>query len=699
MRSPGSSERVFRADIQALRALAVTAVLLYHLWPDLLPGGYVGVDVFFVVSGFLITGQLFQEMRTTGRVGLLAFYARRIRRMLPAAFVVLACTLVVLVLVVPRVVWRENLVQMRAASAYLINWQLAHDRADYLAADSSPTLVQHYWSLAVEEQFYLVWPLLLVFALVLGTRRLHVGLRAALVTVLATTAVVSFAFAVVTTPADPEFGFFATQSRAWEFALGGLVAVAPAVRWSPHAGRLVGWAGVSLVLSACLLLSDETSFPGWATLLPTVGCALVLASGASKGRGSVAQVSDRAPVAWLGDHSYAVYLWHWPPIVALPWVLHGPLDDSTRLGILAATLVLAWLTKRYVEDPVRSGPAWQARRWASFGLATAGAAALVLATTVVWADYDRANEHVADRVIADVKDGRPCFGAAAMVDAGCGDRFAHPPQSVVDFAPADVSPALPRCQPSATSAPRPTWCRFGDVSSPRSTIALVGNSYAVQLVPLFRAWTRGRHVRILLAARTDCLGLNTVPVPGQSPTDPCLAWSAHVQARLLAIRNLSLVVFTGHESSDQYLTGQTAPTVAALAEARRNTVGRLRLLSGAGIPTLVVKHAPGTRPLSAPECVARSQESYDPCAKPRRPVTRMDLLSSLASRRPGLTEFLSLDRYFCTARECHAVIGGLVAYSDDHHISASYARTLAPFVAPRLHEAMRVRPTPARHGS
>ena len=447
MRSPGDSERVLRADIQALRALAVTAVLLYHLWPGLLPGGYVGVDVFFVVSGFLITGQLFHEMRTTGRVGLLSFYARRIRRLLPAAFVVLACTLVVLVLVVPRVVWRENLVQIRAASAYLINWQLAHDRADYLAADSSPTVVQHYWSLAVEEQFYLVWPLLLVLALVIGTRRLHVGLRAGLVTVLAVTTAVSFAFAVVTTPA---FGFFATQSRAWEFALGGLVALAPAVRWAPSAGRLLGWAGVGLVLSACLVLSDETSFPGWATLLPTIGCALVLASGTSTGRGSVAHASDAGPVAWLGDHSYAIYLWHWPPIVVLPWVLHGPLVDSTKLGILAATLVLAWLTKRYVEDPVRSGPAWQARRWASFGLATAGAAALVLATTVVWADYDRVNDHVADRVLADVQDGRPCFGAAALVEAGCGDRFARPPQSVVDFAPADGPKFEGRCQAEPT---------------------------------------------------------------------------------------------------------------------------------------------------------------------------------------------------------------------------------------------------------
>jgi peptidoglycan/LPS O-acetylase OafA/YrhL len=651
-----------------------------------------------VISGFLITGQLFREIESTGLIGLLSFYARRIRRLLPAVFVVLACTLVLLVLVVPRVVWRENLRQIRAASAYLLNWQLVADSTDYLAADDSPTLVQHYWSLALEEQFYLVWPLLLLLALVLGVR-LHIGLRASLVTTLAVTTVVSFAYSVRATPSFPAIGFFSTQSRAWEFALGGLIALAPAVRRRAALGRAVGWAGVGLVLGACVVLTQETSFPGWGALAPTGGAALVLAAGGVVAHGSVAHASTRRPMSWLGDHSYAIYLWHWPPIIALPWVLHGPLKTGPKIGILAATLLLAWLTKRYVEDPVRSGAAWRARRWASFSLATAGAAALVLATTVVWADFDRVNDHQADLVLASVQDRQPCFGAAAMVEDGCTRPFARPPESVVDFAAADVPPVHTRCQPAATSTTAPTWCRFGDVTSPRSTIALVGNSYAVQLVPLLLEWTQGQQVRILLAARTDCLGLSTAPVPGQEPDDPCLAWSAKVQAKLLATDNLSLVILNGHEHSDEYLTGQTNPGADALAEARRHVLGSLGRFADLRIPTLVVKHAPGTRPVSAPECVARSRAAYDPCVLPRGPVTRMDFLSRLASRHPGLTGFLSLDRYFCGARRCHAVIGGLVAYFDGHHISATYGRTLARYVGPRLAHAMGIRQAPSRHGS
>jgi hypothetical protein len=405
------------------------------------------------------------------------------------------------------------------------------------------------------------------------------------------------------------------------------------------------------------------------------------------------------PVAWLGDHSYGVYLWHWPLVIVLPWALHEPLGHVARFGVLAATLLLAWLTKRYVEDPVRAGAAWRLRRWASVGLATAGTAALVLATTVVWTEYDKAVDHQAHLALASVRDKTPCFGAAAMVERGCNARFAKPAGPVVDFAAADMPPVRPRCQSSAAAAPHPTWCRFGDLSSPRSTIALVGNSYAVHLVPLVLEWTRGQHVRILLAARTDCLGLSTVPVEGQLATDPCLQWSTRVQARLMGIRNLSLLVLTSHPSSDEFLAGREAPGAATLAQVRRNVLGSLRLFAAVGVPTVVVKHVPGTRPFFAPECVARAQVSYDPCALPRGPVTKMDFLAKVAQQHPRLTSLLSLDRYFCSRRQCHAVIGGVVAYFDDHHMSATYARTLARYVGPRLAQVMAITRTASPRGS
>ncbi|HET9998884.1 MAG TPA: acyltransferase family protein [Nocardioides sp.] len=690
--------REHRPDVQGLRALAVTAVVLYHLWPGLVPGGYVGVDVFFVISGFLITGLLFREMAETGRLRLLAFYARRIRRLLPSAFIVLACTLVVLVLVAPRVVWHQNLVQIRAAAAYVLNWQLAAERTDYLGAGGSPTLVQHYWSLALEEQFYLVWPLLLILTLAWGVRRLTIGLRASLAIMLGITATASFVLSVTTTSEAPAFAFFATQSRAWEFALGGLVALLPAVSWRPLVGWVTGWVGVGLVVIACMLLDHDTTFPGWATLVPTVGTALVLTAGALALSGSTSRVLGWPAFGWLGDHSYAIYLWHWPLIVTAPWILEGAVGNAAKLCILAATLVLGWLTTRYVEDPVRSGPAWQARRWASIGLATAGAAALVLATIGVSTELDRVTDQQADLALASVKNDVPCFGASAWPSKECAQPFATPSADTVAFAAGDFASILNTCQLAPDEPSRPRWCEFGSARPDARTVAVIGNSIATELVPLLRQWAGDKNLRILLAARTDCLGLVTGPVVGQAPDDRCVAWSQQVQSRLLSLRALSLVVFVTHERSAEFLTGQTMPSPEARSDAQTRVLGSLRLLRDAGIARLVVKHPPGPYPFRVPECIALSSAAYDPCTQPRKAMTRMDLLAATASRHPRATRFVSLDRYFCDELRCHTVIGGVVAYFDDRHLTKTYARTMARHLGPVLSAATSLRPPPPPHG-
>ncbi|HMC68934.1 MAG TPA: acyltransferase, partial [Mycobacteriales bacterium] len=226
-----------------MRAIAVAAVVAFHVWPWAVPGGFVGVDVFFVISGFLISQQLLDESTMSGRVRLAAFWGRRIRRILPAAFAVLLTCLVVLVVAMPRVTWADNLADARAAAAYVVNWQLASRSVDYLGAESAPSLVQHYWSLSVEEQFYVVWPLLLAAVAWMARRRV----RAMTVAMLAVAAA-SFATSLVWTSKDAPVAFFATPTRAWEFAVGGLAAVA--VRRPQRRGRLAAtaaWFGLALI--------------------------------------------------------------------------------------------------------------------------------------------------------------------------------------------------------------------------------------------------------------------------------------------------------------------------------------------------------------------------------------------------------------------------------------------------------------------
>ncbi|MCU1602898.1 MAG: hypothetical protein JWO22_3607, partial [Frankiales bacterium] len=324
-----------RRDIQALRAVAVGAVVLYHLFPKRLTGGFVGVDVFFVISGYLITSQLSRELLTTGRVALGEFWARRIRRLLPAAFMVLAGCLVTLVAAMPRVTWQNNLTQIGASAVYLQNWVLGHDAVDYLHAEDSPSLAQHYWSLSVEEQFYVFWPLLLGLAVLLARRLGRLSSRSAIVLVLATVAVASFVVSVLMTRSNPPLAFFATQTRAWEFGVGALLTQIPK-GWAARLRPALAWVGLAVVVVSCVRLSGSHAFPGAIAAVPVLGAALFLLG---EDRTSGPLVSNRV-VQWLGDHSYGIYLWHWPPIVAAPWVLGHRATLPAKVAILVGTLLL-----------------------------------------------------------------------------------------------------------------------------------------------------------------------------------------------------------------------------------------------------------------------------------------------------------------------------------------------------------------------
>ncbi|HET9852406.1 MAG TPA: acyltransferase, partial [Candidatus Limnocylindrales bacterium] len=267
----------FRQDIQGLRAVAVLMVFAYHLWPDTVRGGFVGVDVFFVISGFLITAHLLEHPPARGR-DLLEFWGRRIRRLLPAAFVVLAAIAVASRVLAPETRWGQNAGEIIASALYVENWVLALSSVDYLAAAAAPTPVQHYWSLSVEEQFYLVWPILVLAVAWVASRsgvRLVLAARLAMLAVVAGSLLVS----VTATAAEPASAYFITPTRVWELAAGGLIATLPGLGthripgWVP---TVAAWVGVLMLLSAGGVISGSTPFPGSAALLPVAGAALVI---------------------------------------------------------------------------------------------------------------------------------------------------------------------------------------------------------------------------------------------------------------------------------------------------------------------------------------------------------------------------------------------------------------------------------------
>ena len=348
---PGAKpDHGYRPDIDGLRALAICAVLVFHAFPALLPGGFAGVDVFFVISGYLITRVLAQEL-ATGRLRLGRFYARRVRRIVPALALVLAAVYAIGWCVMDAAEYKQLGKHLLAGTAFVSNWVLWNE-AGYFdrAADLKPLL--HLWSLAVEEQFYLVWPLILALATRLGGRR---------VTACAVVLAVSFGANVWMVREHASATFFLPFTRFWEPLAGAMVALLPLARPRPgRAASLLSLAGLGLCLASCAVLRPAFAFPGWWALLPVLGaCALVAA-----GPHALANRTVLAhPVAlWIGAISYPLYLWHWP-LLSFTAIVAGaqPVPVSVRLALLGASVVLAWLTTAWLEPRFRRGPPRLAR--------------------------------------------------------------------------------------------------------------------------------------------------------------------------------------------------------------------------------------------------------------------------------------------------------------------------------------------------
>ena len=360
-----------RPEIQALRAVAVTLVLLFHLWESRVPSGYIGVDVFFVISGFLITAQLLKEVERTGSIRLLEFWARRIRRLLPAAFVVIVVTIVGVMLLLPSSSWAPSLIESAASALYVENWASVARHLGLLPWVDYAFPVEHFWTLSVEEQFYLAWPLLMLAALALvGLLPSSGGItRARRVRAIGVMLVVAFAVSFVyslwLTGQHPLHAARSTPSVAWEFAAGGLLALLPRLphlrlgsRTAAAMHYVCSWTGLALILVAAVQPhTDAHAAP--AALAPVIGAMLVIWGETRTSWLSPTKYGALAPVQFLGDVSYGVYLWH-QPIYVLVLLATGENARSVgALAIVAVSILLGWLSKRYVEDPFRTSEFWK----------------------------------------------------------------------------------------------------------------------------------------------------------------------------------------------------------------------------------------------------------------------------------------------------------------------------------------------------
>lgn len=671
---PDLAQRRFLPEIQGLRAVAVGLVILFHLWPLRMPGGFVGVDVFFVISGFLITSHLLREVDRSGSIKLGAFYARRARRLLPASLLVLAASGVAAALILPAQLARAALREVIAGTFYVENLWLASKAVTYSASNDTASPIQHYWSLSAEEQFYALWPAVILVAVWVGRSVARHRLRDATATgnprraaaiALAVLGAASLAHSIALTGTDPAAAYFVTTTRAWEFAAGALASFV-ALRWAPHGLLAVAfrWAGTAAIVTTALWISQATPFPGVVALWPVLGTVSIILAGAQRPKDLLLRISSLRPVQWLGDVSYAGYLWHWPLIALAPFVLGRDLAWPDKLAVLAVTGVLAHLTRRFIEQTFLHGfVRFVGVPWRT---AISAVVAMTLLTGVAlgygaWLDHT-GRAQLQER-IAQLKSD-PCLGGTAPLDpVRCGgSAFAAPARAPVSEA--DSPWVMPHCDPQCWTGRRPS-----------KVVALVGDSHAQTMYHAFARLAEAEDYGIALFAKGGC-PLNLAG-PEQfdgevRDTHQCGDWAASSIGVLRRLKPDLIVSLASVGSSwrdpSEGVRGyhDTWATLTAVA------------------PIVVIRDYPTTGGVYGPECLAKHPDDHESCSVPRDEALPPDLAFDAAKDAGRLVSRIDLSDLFCDEERCHPVVGSLPVYWDYDHITGTFARSLAPVLAERL---------------
>ncbi len=705
---PGGQGRrtPFRADLEGMRAVAIVAVVLYHAQVGGLSGGYVGVDVFFVLSGFLITGLLWRQLVETGTIGFADFYARRVRRLLPASALVIVATVVMASLAASPLQARPVMVDALSAAVYVANYRFAVQGTNYLSSSAPPSPLQHYWSLGVEEQFYLLWPVLLLagsLAWRRSSRRGPPSLAAALL-VLTGAAAASFTASLLLTRASQPWAFFSLPTRAWELAAGGLVALgAEALRRVPGpVAAPLGWAGAAALAWAVVGFRSSTPFPGTAALLPVLGTVGVLVAGCVPGARGPVLVLKTSVFQLLGRLSYPWYLWHWPVLILTPYLLGKAPGPVGRLAAAGVSLLLAVLTARVVERPARFSPflARSTSRSLALGGALTGVAALaaLLVGSALPAVVGHGLAPVARLPLPvalppagpaparqpGVAAADPLAGARAARKAADAAVAAAIGRSLsVPGVPANLDPALSQAH---ASLPTPSVdgcfndfadagvhpCLYGDLASAR-TVVVFGDSHATMWFPAFDALAKHNGWRLEALGKGTCPPVNAPlfsPELGR-PFYECEQWRTAVLARIRTEHPAVVVLDATRNYGGPYrLASYSQPWLQGLSGMVTdiaNTGAQVLVMGPVPIPVTDVAYCLAAHLTDALSCALPAATTINPAGI----AAEQRVVAAVGGR------YIDTRPWFCLAGTCPAIVDNLLVYRDISHITVPYATYLA----------------------
>ncbi|WP_372494404.1 MULTISPECIES: acyltransferase family protein [Nocardia] len=679
---PSHHEAVsYRADLDGLRGLAIGLVVVFHVWFGRVSGG---VDVFLVLSGFFFTGLLLRRAESSGSADGLFVLRRTARRLLPSMVVVLAAVVIAAVLMRPYTQWSDIAAQTLASLGYIQNWWLASTWSDYLAADPSVSPLQHLWSMSVQGQFYLTALLTVAAATWLAHRyRRGTGMRPMLAVIVIASGAASFVYAIQGTATHQGWNYYDSAARGWELLVGAGLALAAPYLSPPRPVRvaLAGLGVAGVALCGWLILDGANRFPGPAALLPVSAAAALILSGNNltpSQRPWGNRILTTPAARWLGDIAYPLYLWHWPILIFyLTERGHAHAGLRGGLAVIAVSVVLAWITHRWVEEPLRSrgttGEPVRSRRVTR--TAVSATAAVVIAATGAW-----------QIAVLELQPARAVGALNPSLYPGA--------ESLASGMSAPTVRMRPTLLEAAADLPAPTgdgcisdWdtrdvitCSYGDLHATR-TLALVGSSHAEHWLPALQTLAAQHSFRIQTYLKMGCpLTLAEDATYKGEPIPDCRDWSREVIDRL------------GTDRPDWVFTTGTRPRPDIGDETPPEYLDVWAALADRGLHVIAIRDTPWLRRDSirykATDCLAAGGDRISCGMRREDALDPIDPSIEPGSRYPNVFP-IDLTDAICEPTVCPVVEGNILVYHDEHHLTASYSRSLAGALGRQLQPLLR----------
>jgi len=655
-----TQEKKFRPELEGIRAVAALLVAVYHIWLGSVSGG---VDVFFIVSGYLITTSLLSRMDRQGRINFSEYLLGLGKRLFPIAFIVILFTTVFSILILPKSRWVETIPEVFSSAFYFQNWHLANNAVDYLGQNNVASPFQHFWALSIQGQFYITWPLVISVIYFIAKKILKTPVRKTLLSVLSFIFIVSISYSVHITNDNQPWAYFDTFARAWEFSLGGILALLiPYLRFHKFVSFVIGWLGLAIIAFTGILLPVSNVFPGYAALLPTSGVMLVIIAAETGSHFGVERILGSRPFLYFGSISYGFYLWHWP-ILIFYYAYFGKESVSNLAGIiiLLSTFVLSILSIKLLETPVRKINVKQSKIKMS-GILVAFILPVVI-VGVSWMVYvDQSQARLDEYSLVD----HP--GARSISNNITPSSKIKPIPSAIE-----AKGHLPsfygkeNCSSSGTSS-KVTTCSLGELENPDYTIALVGGSHSGHWFPALEKMSENLNLQIDVYIKDACRFSND-DFDGLL-TESCMEWNDNLMEPLMS--NPPDLVFTTANINIE----DTIP---------EGYLSKWKELQGI-TKVFAVRDNPRMN-VDIPLCV--EENGADQCSSPRE-----DALSAIPpwENTENISDnvyFADMSEYFCDDETCHSVIGNVLVYRDRHHISTIYSETMAPALEEQIVKALK----------